>query len=424
MDDRIIDELSWRGLLEQVTDEARIRERLRAGSTYVYCGFDPTAASMHVGNLVPLLGLARFQRGGHRPIALVGGGTGLIGDPRQTAERTLTDADTVREWGERFRHQIEPFLDFTSTVAPAVLVDNVAWLGELSAIGLLRDVGKHFPIGYMLAKETVRSRMESGISFTEFSYMVLQAYDSLVLSRRFGCFLQVGGSDQWGNITAGCELIRRVDGAAADAITFPLVTKADGAKFGKSEAGAVYLDPAMTSPYAFYQFWLNADDRDAVTYLRIFTFLDADEIGALEQELVDRPHERAAQRRLATVFTAIVHGDHETARAVEISAALFGDGRLDEVDPARLERALDGAPTVRLDPAVPVPAVVQLLVDAALATSLSEARRLVAAGGISVNDQRWVDGDLAPTADSFLGGRLLVLRRGRRGRALVVRDGA
>ena len=272
-DDAIIDDLKWRGFLYQSTDEERIRARLRSGQTPVYCGFDPTAPSLQVGNLVPLFGLARFQRAGHAPIALLGGGTGLIGDPRDTSERALRSTDVVREWADRIRPQLERFLDFDPKLPnAAILLDNYEWLGPMTATELLRDVGKHFPIGYMLAKETVRSRLESGISYTEFSYMLLQAYDYLELSRRLDCRLQIGGSDQWGNITAGCELIRRVDGGEADAITFPLVTKADGEKFGKSESGAVYLDPELTHSFTFFQFWLNQDDADAGRFLRVFSF--------------------------------------------------------------------------------------------------------------------------------------------------------
>src|SRR3954454_4312858 len=306
--DAIIDDLLWRGQVQQTTDEARIRARLLQAPARLYCGFDPTAPSLQVGNLVPLFGLARFQRAGHAPIALLGGGTGLIGNPRQTSERELRGTDTVREWAERIRPQLERFLDFAPSLPnAAVLVDNYEWLGPMTATEFLRDVGKHFPVGYMLGKETIRSRMEAGISYTEFSYMLLQAYDYLMLSRRFGCRLQIGGSDQWGNITAGCELIRRVDGGEADALTLPLVTKADGEKFGKSEAGAVYLDPAMTSPFAFYQFWLQQDDADAGRFLRVFSFRSHDEIMELDRALAERPHERAAQRALAAELTELVH---------------------------------------------------------------------------------------------------------------------
>jgi tyrosyl-tRNA synthetase len=418
--DAIIDELQWRGLVDQVTDEARVRARLRDAPAFVYCGFDPTAASLQVGNLVPLLGLARFQQAGHRPIVLLGGGTGLIGDPRQTGERPLNDAETVRALAERIRPQLARFVSFDGANA-AILVDNHDWLGELSAVAFLRDVGKHFPIGYMLAKESVKSRLEGGISYTEFSYMLMQAYDYLHLSRRYGCYLQVGGSDQWGNITAGCELIRRVDAGLADALTFPLVTKADGTKFGKSEGGAVYLDATLTSPYHFYQFWLATDDRDAGRFLRTFTFLDRAEIERLEASMRQAPDQRAAQRALARSFTDLVHGVAVRARIEQVSAALFGQQRISETDPEAFAVAVDAVPTVRV--ADPIPTIAQLLVATSLAASLSEARRLVAAGGVYANDDRVEDGDQPPAAEAFLGGRILVLRRGRRGRGLVVRGG-
>ena len=420
--DSIIDDLRWRGQLFQTTDEARIRARLQDAPARVYCGFDPTAPSLQVGNLVPLFGLARFQRAGHAPIALLGGGTGLIGVPRQTSERELRGEDTVREWAERIRPQLERFLDFDPSLPnAAVLVDNYEWLGPMSATQFLRDVGKHFPIGYMLGKETVRSRLESGISYTEFSYMLLQSYDYLELSRRYGCRLQIGGSDQWGNITAGCELIRRVDGGEADALTLPLVTKADGEKFGKSEAGAVYLDPAMTSVFAFYQFWLQQDDADAGRFLRVFSFREPDEITELDRALAERPHERAAQRALAAELTERVHGADALARVVRTSEALFGRGLIADADPAELEAALGDAPTVTLDGAVEPPSYAELFQRAGLVASISEAVRLAAGGGLSANDDKVSDPREAPAIEDFLGGRLLVLSKGRRNRALVVR---
>jgi len=421
--DAIIDDLLWRGQVFQTTDEDRIRARLvREAPSRLYCGFDPTAPSLQVGNLVPLFGLARFQRAGHAPIALLGGGTGLIGDPRDTSERTLKPADTVREWADRIRPQLERFLDFDPKLPnAAVLVDNYAWLGPMTATDFLREVGKHFPIGYMLGKETVRSRLESGISYTEFSYMLLQSYDYLELSRRYGCRLQIGGSDQWGNITAGCELIRRVDGGEADALTLPLVTKADGEKFGKSEAGAVYLDPALTSVFDFYQFWLQQDDADAGRFLRVFSFRSREEIEELDRATAERPHERAAQRALAAELTAMVHGEDALARAVRTSEALFGRGRIADADPAELEAALGDAPTVTLDGAVEPPSYAELFQRAGLVASISEAVRLAGGGGLSVNDAKVADPREAPANDDFLGGRLLVLSRGRRSRALVVR---
>jgi tyrosyl-tRNA synthetase len=364
--DAILADLAARSLVHQSTDEERIRARLRNAPARLYCGFDPTAPSLQVGNLVPLLGLARFQAAGHAPIVLLGGGTGLIGDPRATGERTLADADTVRTWAERIRPQLERFLDFDPGRAnAAVLVDNHEWLAPLTAMDLLRDVGKHFPVGLMLAKETVRRRLEDGISYTEFSYMLLQAYDYLVLSRRFGCRLQIGGSDQWGNITAGCELIRRVDGGEADAITLPLVTKADGEKFGKSESGAVYLDPELTSPYAFYQFWVNQDDADTARFLRTFSLRPLDELTALETAISERPQAREAQRALASELVTLVHGERARARAVATSEALFGQASLASADPADLEVALGDAPTVRIDAAGEQPSVAELFVRAA-----------------------------------------------------------
>ena len=421
-DDAILDDLQWRGLLFQSTNEASLRQRLRSEPVRVYCGFDPSAPSLQAGNLVPLLGLARFQRAGHVPIALLGGGTGLIGDPRSTTERTLKSTDLVREWADRIRPQLERFLDFDPKLPnAAILLDNLEWLGPMTATELLRDVGKHFPIGYMLAKETVRSRLETGISYTEFSYMLLQAYDYLELSRRLGCRLQIGGSDQWGNITAGCELIRRVDGGEAGALTFPLVTTSDGEKFGKSESGAIYLDPSLTSVYAFFQFWLNQDDADVGRFLRVFSFRPQEEITALDVATRERPHKRVAQRALARDLTVLVHGEDACARATRTSEALFGRGRVAEADPADLEIALGDAPTVDLDGALELPAYAELFRRAGLVASISEAVRLAAGGGLSVNDDKLDDVRQSPAPEDFLGGRLLVLARGRRTRALVRR---
>jgi len=416
----LLEELAWRGLIADVAGEERMAELLRAGNATVYCGFDPTAPSLHIGNLVPLLGLARFQRAGHRPIALAGGGTGLIGDPSgRTDERQLNAVETVAEWTERIRGQMSGFIDFD---AGALLLNNLEWISQLSAVELLRDVGKHFPMGWMLGKESVRTRMENeGISFTEFSYMVLQAYDFLHLSRTYDCLIQLGGSDQFGNITAGIELIRRADGRGAAGMTVPLVTNASGEKFGKTAAGAVWLDPERTSPFAFYQFWVQADDRDAVPYLKIFTFLDRDAIGELERATAEHPERREAQRRLAVEMTTMVHGAAECARAQEVTEALFGSGKLAGIDAARLEVALESAPTVRLDPAGDVPTFAALLVSTGLAKSGSEANRLVAGGGVYANDDRLEDGFATPSAEQFLGGRVLVLRRGRRTHGLVVR---
>ncbi|HET6847772.1 MAG TPA: tyrosine--tRNA ligase [Gaiellales bacterium] len=416
----LLEDLAWRGLIAQVAGEERLAELIAQGGAAVYAGFDPTADSLHVGHLVPLLTLARYQRAGVRPIALAGGGTGLIGDPSgRTSERLLNDAGTVNEWTERIRGQLSSFLDFDGG---ALLVNNYDWLKELSAIELLRDVGKHFPMGWMLGKESVRTRLEGeGLSYTEFSYMVLQAYDFLHLERTYGCLAQIGGSDQYGNITAGIELIRRADGLSAAGQTVPLITDASGQKFGKSTGAAVWLDPARTSPYAFYQFWLQVDDADAVRYLRLFTFLDRPAIEAIEADHAEHPERREAQRRLAREMTVMVHGEPEWRRAVEVSEALFGKGRLADVDPARLEVALEAAPTVRLagDDA---PTFASLMVGTGLAKSTSEAARLAAGGGVYANDERVEDVTVPPDAARFLGGRVLVLRRGRRSHGLVVRD--
>ena len=415
----LLEDLAWRGLIAQVAAEDRLAELIAEGGATVYCGFDPTADSLHVGHLVPLLTLARYQRAGVRPIALAGGGTGMIGDPSgRVSERLLNDADTVNEWTQRIRGQLSSFLDFDGG---ALLVNNYDWLKELSAIQLLRDVGKHFPLGWMLGKESVRTRLEGdGLSYTEFSYMVLQAYDFLHLERTYGCLAQIGGSDQYGNITAGIELIRRADNLSAAGQTVPLITDSSGQKFGKSTGAAVWLDPERTSPYAFYQFWMNVDDADAVRYLRLFTFLDRPAIEAIEAEHAEHPERRLAQRRLAQEMTVMVHGEAEWRRAVEVSEALFGRGRLSELEPARLEVALEAAPTLRLEGGE-VPTYAALMVETGLAKSTSEAARLAAGGGVYANDDRVEDVTAPPAEGAFLGGRVLVLRRGRRSHGLVVR---
>jgi tyrosyl-tRNA synthetase len=415
----LLDDLTWRGLIAQVASEDRLAELVTAGGATVYCGFDPTAPSLHVGHLVPLLTLARYQRAGVRPIALAGGGTGMIGDPSgRTSERMLNEAGTVDAWTERIRGQLSRFLDFD---AGALLLNNLDWLAPLTAIELLRDVGKHFPVGWMLGKESVRTRLEGeGLSFTEFSYMVLQSYDFLHLERAYGCLLQIGGSDQYGNITAGIELIRRADGAGAAGQTVPLITDASGQKFGKSTGAAVWLDPERTSPYAFYQYWLNVDDRDAGRYLRLFTFLDRPDIEAIEVAQTERPERREAQRRLAQEMTVMVHGDQEWRRAVEVSEALFGKGRMGDLEPERLEVALEAAPTVRLGAGIER-SYAALMVETGLAKSTSEAARLAAGGGVYANDDKIEDVSITPPDAAFLGGRVLVLRRGRRSHGLVVR---
>lgn len=411
----IIDELHWRGLIAHSTDEEALRAAWAAGPVTFYVGFDPTAPSLHIGNLVQILTMRRVQRAGNPPLALVGGATGLIGDPSgKSSERVLNSTETVATWVLRIRSQIEPFLDFGGEYA-ARMVDNLEWTGQLSAIDLLRDVGKHFPVNRMLDRESVRARLEGGgLSYTEFSYQLLQAHDYLQLHRRYGCTLQMGGSDQWGNITAGVDLIRRVTGSHVGAIATPLVTKADGTKFGKTEAGTVWLDPGLTSPYAFYQFWIGADDRDVIHYLKIFTDRTRDEIEDLEKATADRPADRAAARVLAEDVTTLVHGPEECARVVAASRALFGQGNLDALDAQTLAAALSEAPHVRISASDPMPPIVELLALTELSPSRSAARRVVAEGGCYLNNVRVQDPDTMPTSADLLHGRWLVLRRGKR----------
>ena len=416
----ILDELTWRGLIAQTTDADALRKALAAAPLTLYAGFDPTAPSLHVGNLVPLLTLRRFQLAGHRPIAVAGGATGLIGDPSgRSAERTLADRDVIAGWLERIRGQLERFLDFSPGPSGALLADNLEWTAPLSAIDFLRDVGKHFPVNQMLQKESVSARLESGISFTEFSYLILQAFDYLELYRRLDCRLQIGGNDQWGNITAGLDLIRRVERGEAHALTVPLITSATGAKFGKSTGGgSLWLDPELTSPYAFYQYWINTDDRDAGPYLRFFTFLPEEEIESLAAATAERPAAREAQRRLAGELTTLVHGPAETGRVIAASRALFGQGDLAALDAATLGAALLEVPHVVLGRGDLVdgrlPPLVQLLVDTGLSPSRSAARRTITEGGAYVNNERVTDEDAAPGLGDLLHGRWLVLRRGKR----------
>jgi tyrosyl-tRNA synthetase len=412
----ILADLEWRGLVAQTTEPTALRAALAAGPVTVYAGFDPTADSLHVGNLVPMLTLRRFQNAGHHAIALAGGATGMIGDPGGRAnERSLNDADTVAAWTERIRGQLGRLVDLDA----GRLENNYAWTAGVSAIDFLRDVGKHFTVNYMLAKESVASRLDGeGISFTEFSYMLLQAFDYQVLHDRYGCTLQVGGSDQWGNITAGIELIRRTRGAQAHGLTLPLVTSATGEKFGKSVAGAVWLDPAKTSPYAFYQYWLNVDDRDAVPYLKIFTFLSHDEIDALGAAHAERPQARAAQRALAVELTRLVHGDAELAAVQRATEVLFGSGDVAALPEELLLAALGEVPAVSYaDPTGLT--LAHLLHGLGLAASISEARRLVAQGGVRVNGARAADADWRPAAADLLHGRYLVVRSGKRNYGLV-----
>jgi tyrosyl-tRNA synthetase len=414
----IVDELKWRGLWALSTDEDALRKALADGPVTFYCGFDPTAASLHVGHLVQVLTMRRLQQAGLRPLALVGGATGQIGDPRPTAERTLNDPETVANWVSRLRAQIEPFLSFEGENA-AVMVNNLDWTAGMSAIEFLRDIGKHFRVNKMLTKDSVARRLESqeGISYTEFSYQLLQGMDFLELYRRYGCTLQQGGSDQWGNLTAGLDLIHKLEPEAeAHCLATPLMVKADGTKFGKTEGGAVWLDPEMTTPYAFYQFWLNVDDRDISTYLRILSFRSREELEELEKQTEERPQARAAQRALAEELTTLVHGGDQTAAVIAASRALFGQGELAELDEKTLAAALSEVPHIRV---AELGAVVDLFAEVGLVASKSAARRTVKEGGAYVNNVKVAAEDAVAAKEDLLHGRWLVLRRGKKSLAAV-----
>ncbi len=450
----IIDELSWRGLLAISTDLDELRAALRSGPVTVYGGFDPTAPGLHIGNLVLLITLRRLQLAGHRPIGLVGGATGLIGDPSgKSAERVLNPRAVVAEWTARLRSEIERILDFGTGPSPALLVSNLDWTRDLPALDFLRDIGKHFPVNQMLARESVRARLEgSGITFTEFSYQLLQAMDYLELYRRHGCTLQVGGSDQWGNLVGGVNLIRRAEGATAHALATPLITRPDGTKYGKTEDGAIWISPDLMSPYAFYQFWINRSDAEVGALLRVFTFRTRDEIAALELATAERPAAREAQRVLAQDVTTLVHGAAEYDRAEAASRALFGQGDLHALDEATLTTALDEVPATAVQVTAPlrlaadatggrgaaaqagpapaarsvlsnagpvraesqIPPVSELMARAGIVPSKSAARRAIAEGGAYLNNRRVTDADEVPAAEDLLHGRFLVLRRGRR----------
>ena len=417
MSSAVLDDLQWRGLVAQSTDLGALAAEMRAAPLTFYVGFDPTAPSLHVGNLVQILTARRLQQAGHRPLLLVGGATGLIGDPKMTGERTLNDAAVVGGWVERIRRQLQPYFDFGGPL-PATMVDNLEWTRELSAIGLLRDIGKHFSVNRMLDREAVRARLEGGgISYTEFSYQVLQANDYLELHRHHGCRLQTGGSDQWGNITAGVDLVRRVTGAVVHALTTPLVTKADGTKFGKTEGGTVWLDPELTSPYAFFQFWMQVDDRDVASHLKMFSFRSHAEIDELIAATREQPAARRAQRALAVELTALAHGAEECARVEAASRALFGQGALDDLDERTLAAALAELPRAAVGPALPD--VVDLLVATGLCESRSAARRTVREGGAYLNNGKVPDEHYVPSPGDLLHGRWLVLRRGKRNLATV-----
>jgi tyrosyl-tRNA synthetase len=412
VDPTLLDDLEWRGLIAHSTDLDALREALSAGSVRFYVGFDPTAPSLHMGNLVQIVTAKRLQEAGHTPYALVGGATGMIGDPKESGERILNSLDTVKDWVERVRHQIEPFLSFEGDNA-ATMVNNYDWTASLSTIDFLRDIGKHFPVNRMLARDVVKTRLDAGISYTEFSYVLLQSLDFLNLYRDHGVTLQFGGSDQWGNLTGGVELIRRSDGGKAHAFATPLVTKTDGTKYGKTEGGALWLDPQMMSPYAFYQFWLNVEDEKVGELLRIFTFLSRTEIEEIEAQHTEKPFLRAGQRALAEQITSLVHGAEETERIQAASAALFGGGELTGLSPDTLGAALRETGSTVVD-GDELPSVVDLLVATGLAKSKGEARRTVSEGGAYLNNQRVEDPEQVPAGDDLIGGRWLVLRRGKK----------
>lgn len=423
----IYDGLKWRGLINQVSDEEKVREYLATPGATMYCGFDPTAESLHVGNLVPLLCLVRMKRAGHHPLYLMGGATGRIGDPSgKDKERDLASPELLEERLEKIKAQIRRFVERNTSERPDI-VNNYDWTKDMTAIELLRDVGKHFTVNWMLQKESVKGRIgrdEVGISYTEFSYMILQSYDFYHLYKNRNCKLQIGGGDQWGNITAGCEFIRRRaahdgDQAEAFALTFPLITTASGKKFGKSEKGAIYLNAEVTSPYAFYQFFINTDDRDVINFLKLFTFLDQDEVAALEKELEEAPHLRTAQKRLAEEVTRMIHGQPELDRVMAATEALFGKGDLRTVDTATVRAALESAPSKHYAPG-DVPDLPQMLVDLGLVKSKGQARKDIKGGGVYLNGERADDGHEVTEAD-FMSGELLVIRKGKKNYGLITR---
>ncbi|PKW15671.1 tyrosyl-tRNA synthetase [Saccharopolyspora spinosa] len=413
--EHILDELTWRGLIAQSTDLDSLRRELDDGPLTLYAGFDPTGPSLHAGHLIPILTLRRFQQAGHRPVVLAGGATGLIGDPRDVGERNLHDENTVLEWTDKIRDQLSAFVDFDDSPTGAIVENNARWTADLPVTAFLRDIGKHFSVNTMLARETVKRRLETdGMSYTEFSYMLLQANDYVQLYRKYGTRLQLGGSDQWGNIIAGVDLVRKQESVAAHALTLPLVTDSEGRKFGKSTGGGnVWLDPTMTTPYAWYQYFVNAADADVAKYLRLFTFLDREEIDELDRTTAERPQLRAGQRRLAEELTTLVHGADQTRKVVAASQALFGKGEIADLDEATLDAAMAAVPTaeVRLADAL---TIVDLLVETGLATGKGAARRTIKEGGAYVNNDKIADEEWSPDKDDLLHGRWLVIRRGKR----------
>jgi tyrosyl-tRNA synthetase len=418
----VLDDLEWRGLLAQTTDREALARDLAAGPLTVYCGFDPTADSLHIGSLVPLLALKRFQLAGHRPIALAGGATGFIGDPTgRTTDRVMSTPEQISGRVVLIKAQMERFLSFDDSPTGAILADNLDWTAPMSALEFLRDVGRHFPVNQMLARESVSARLESGgLSFTEMSYQLLQSLDFVELYRRFGCTAQIGGNDQWGNITAGLDLLRRMESSSGHAMTFPLVTDSAGQKIGKSSGGGnVWLESTLTSPYALWQFCLNVDDLDAGTYLRLLTFVGQTEVEALDRETAERPQARAAQRRLADELVSLVHGPEEVGRVKAAAAALFGGGALADLDEGTLTAALAEAPSITVGGECP--SVVDLLADG-LSLSRSEARRAVKEGGAYLNNAKVTDDSAVPTDSDWLHGRFLVLRKGKRSMLVVERS--
>ena len=424
----IIDELTWRGLLAISTDLDDLRKALDAGPVTFYGGFDPTAPGLHIGNLVLLLTMRRFQLAGHRPIGLVGGATGLIGDPSgRSAERILNPRETVAGWVQRIQREVGQYLDFETGPTGALMVSNLDWTAELSALDFLRDIGKHFPVNQMLAREAVKARLEAGgITYTEFSYQILQANDYLELHRRHDCTLQLGGSDQWGNLVAGVDLIRRTEGATVHALATPLITKPDGTKYGKTGGGAIWLSPELMSPYAFYQFWLNRSDDEVPGLLKVFTFRSREEIEDLERETRDRPAARQAQRVLAEEVTALVHGQAESAKVVAASRALFAQGELAELDERTLAAALAEIPsaTSRVPPGEALPTAADLMAATGIVPSKSAARRAISEGGAYLNNRKVAGEEDRPDPADLLHGRFLIIRRGKRtvGGVEIVRD--
>jgi tyrosyl-tRNA synthetase len=409
----VLDELKWRGLLAESTDEEALARHLAAGPVIFYVGFDPTAPSLHFGNLVQLMLARVLQRADHKPLLLVGGSTGLIGDPKESAERTLNTKETVASWVEGIRRQVAKYLDLTGD-NPAKIVNNLDWTGPMPVLDFLRDIGKHFPINRMLARDVVRQRLESGMSYTEFSYVLLQAMDYLELYRKYGCTLQFGGRDQWGNITAGVELIRRAEGARVHAMATPLLTKADGSKFGKTETGTIWLDSALTSPYAFYQYFLNTEDAKVVEYLKVFSERDREEIEDLARRTAERPEQRAAQRVLADDVTALVHGPAERDAAVQAAEAVFGRSDLRELPESVLDDVAAEIGAAQLEANGDLPTVVEVLAAGGVVPSKSAARRAITEGGAYVNNQRVTDPEARLAEYDLLHGRYVIVRRGKR----------